>query len=355
VRHPRVAIVAPSLDIVGGQGVQARALAEALRGDGWSVDFIPVNPTFPRGLRWVRRHRGVRTVLNQALYVPSLARLRRADVVHVFSASYWSFLLAPVPAMLAARLGGARVVLNYHSGEAEDHLGRWGALVHPWLRLADTLVVPSAYLRDVFARHGLAARVIPNIVDLERFRHRERSPLRPRLVSSRNLEPYYRVDATLDAFALLSARHPDATLMVAGSGSLEASLRDRARALGDGRIRFVGRVEPPAMPALYDAADIFVNASVLDNQPVSILEAFASGLPVVSTPVGAIGDLVRDGETGLLVPPLDPAAMAKAVERLLEDDDLARDLARRARAQAEAFTWPRVRPQWHAVYTERAA
>ncbi|HEV8614012.1 MAG TPA: glycosyltransferase family 4 protein [Methylomirabilota bacterium] len=353
--RPRIVIVAPSLDILGGQGVQAQALADGLRADGLSVDFLAVNPPVPRGLGWVRRHRGVRTLLNEALYVPTLRRLRRGDVVHVFSASYWSFLLAPVPAMLAARLAGAHVVLNYHSGEAEDHLGRWGALVHPWLRLAHEIVVPSTYLRDVFARHGYRTRVIPNVVSLDRFRYRERSPLRPRLVSSRNLEDYYRVDTTLEAFALVATRYREATLTIAGYGSREASLRRLARSLGCEGVRFVGRVEPSAMPRLYDEADVFLNASVLDNQPVSILEAFASGLPVVSTPTGAIASMVRDGETGLVVPPDDPPAMAKAVLRLLEDDDLAREVARRAREETEAFTWARVRRQWADVYARPTA
>ena len=130
-------------------------------------------------------------MVNQALYLRSLVRLRNADVVHVFSASYWSFLLGPVPAMLAARLFGKRVLLNYHSGEAEDHLARWGIFVHPWLRFAHEIVVPSQYLRDVFARYGYRSRVVPNVVDLSRFRYRERIALRPRLLSTRNLESHY--------------------------------------------------------------------------------------------------------------------------------------------------------------------
>ena len=143
----RIAVVAPTLEILGGQGVQARALVDGLRSDGWDVRLIPINPSFPPGLRWIRRRRYLRTILNQVLYLPGLYRLVRADIVHVFSASYWSFLLAPAPALLAARLLGKRVVLHYHSGEADDHLGRWGRLVHPWLRLAHEIVVPSDYLR----------------------------------------------------------------------------------------------------------------------------------------------------------------------------------------------------------------
>lgn len=353
--RPRVAVVAASLDILGGQGIQAHILAAELQKDGYDVTFIPINPRFPRGLRWLRRYPYARTLLNQALYLPSLLRLRRADMAHVFSASYWSFLLSPAPAILAARCLGKRVVLNYHSGEAEDHLERWGIFVHPWLRSVDEIVVPSEYLRTVFARHGYPARVIRNVVDTPSLRYQERTRLRPRLLSTRNLEPHYRVDNTLEAFALLKARYPEATLAVAGYGSEEGRLRRLAASLGTDGIRFAGRVEPPAMPRLYEEADIFVNSSEVDNQPVSVLEAFAAGLPVVSTGTGDIAAMVRDGETGLLVPPGDPAAMASAVGSLLDNPDRALFISRRAREEVEKYTWSQVREEWAAVYSRRAA
>lgn len=353
--RPRVAVVAASLDILGGQGIQAHILAAELQKDGYDVTFIPINPRFPRGLRWLRRYPYARTLLNQALYLPSLLRLRRADMAHVFSASYWSFLLSPAPAILAARCLGKRVVLNYHSGEAEDHLERWGIFVHPWLRSVDEIVVPSEYLRTVFARHGYPARVIRNVVDTPSLRYQERTRLRPRLLSTRNLEPHYRVDNTLEAFALLKARYPEATLAVAGYGSEEGRLRRLAASLGTDGIRFAGRVEPPAMPRLYEEADIFVNSSEVDNQPVSVLEAFAAGLPVVSTGTGDIAAMVRDGETGLLVPPGDPAAMASAVGSLLDNPDRALFISRRAREEVEKYTWSQVREEWAAVYSGRAA
>jgi glycosyltransferase involved in cell wall biosynthesis len=348
----RIALVAASLDILGGQGVQARALAEDLTADGHDVTFIPVNPRFPSRLEWIRRFRGVRTIVNESLYAPSLARLRNVDVVHVFSASYWSFVLAPLLAIVVARGFGKRVILNYHSGEAEDHLARWGALVHPWLRMADEIVVPSEYLREVFARYGYVARVIRNVVDTTRFQYRERDPLGPHLLSSRNLEPHYGVDVVIRAFALLKARYPYATLAVAGLGSQETALRELAASLGVDGIRFVGRQEPPEMAALYSRAHIFLNASTIDNQPVSILEAFSSGLPVVSTPTGDIRNMIVGGETGLLVPESDPQALAGAVIQLLQDPNRARSMARRARDEVERFTWPQVRHAWAAVYEQ---
>ena len=348
--RPRVAVVAASLDIVGGQGVQARSLVDALRSDGYAVTFLAINPRFPRGLGWLRNVRYLRTCANQMIYLPSLARLASVDVVHVFSASYWSFLLAPVPAMIAARGLKKRVVLHYHSGEADDHLSNWGHLVHPWLRLADEIVVPSEYLRTVFARHGCRSRVIANVVDLSRFQYRERAPLRPRLLSTRNLEPYYQVDVILEAFARFKAMEPAATLTVAGFGSEESRLRRRAEVIAGDAIRFVGKVDPERMPALYAEADIFLNASVVDNQPVSILEALSAGLPVVSTRAGDIPFMVRHGETGLLVPPSDPQALADAVAVLWRDPDRARHMARQARRDVAKHTWSAVRDAWAEAY-----
>lgn len=342
-------LVAASLDILGGHGVQARALIEGLRGDGYTVGFIPINPRFPRGLRWIRRYPYVRTILNEAVYLPSLLRLGRADVAHLFSASYWSFLLAPAPAMVAARTLGTRIVLHYHSGEADDHLTRWGSLVHPWLRLAHEIVVPSEYLRDVFARYGYGVRVIRNVVDTSRFRYRERMPLRPRLLSVRNFESHYGVDTVLRAFALVRAQYPDATLTVAGSGSEQSRLHELARSLGISPT-FVGRAEPETMPALYDQADIFLNASVVDNQPVSLLEAFAAGLPIVSTGTGDIPAMVRHGALGSIVRQGDPVAMTKAVVSLLENPRRALSMTRDARQEVERYTWPFVREHWARAY-----
>jgi len=219
--------------------------------------------------------------------------------------------------------------------------------------LPHAIVVPSEYLKNVFERHGYLPRVIPNVVDLSRFRYRERASPGPRFLCARTLDPYYRVDLTLRAFALLKERFPDATLSITGGGTEEGRLRRLAASLGLGGVRFLGPVDPMWMPAVYDGADIFLNASVLDNQPVSVLEAFACGLPVVSTGCGDLAALARHGETGLVVPPEDPAAMAEAATRLLKDPEAAVRMARRAREVAEEHSWPQVREAWAQVYTGR--
>lgn len=348
----RIAVVAPSNRRIGGQALHASALVESLRTTGYEAQLMPIDPQRPRWLAWTERVPYLRTLINQALYWPSLLRLRRADVVQASSASYWSFLLAPVPAMLVGRLFGKPVILNYHSGEAADHLTHWGRLVHPWLTLADEIVVPSVYLQSVFASHGYRSRVIHNTVDTSRFTYRSRNPLRPRLLSIRTFEWYYGVDYTVRAFALVKRSYPEATLDIAGTGSQEGRLRDLAASLKLDGIRFLGAVSADGMPAVLDQADILLNSSLVDNQPLSILEAMASGLAVVTTGVGDIVNMVEDGTTGTIVPQRNPEAMADAVRSLLKEPDRARDMAGRAYARLDRYAWSTVGGRWAALYDD---
>jgi glycosyltransferase involved in cell wall biosynthesis len=345
-----IALIAPSMDILGGQGVQADALAGALEKEGFHVEFIPINPRFPAGMAWIRRIRFLRTCVNQLFYLTSLFRLRKADVVHIFSASYWSFLLGQAPAILVASWFNKHIILNYHSGEADDHLQNWGRWVHPWLRMVDEIVVPSKYLEQVFARHGYRSTVINNMVTIANFHYRRRTFSQPVLLSVRNLESLYRIENTLQAFAKVREKKPDATLIIAGYGSQEQSLKQWVHSHNLKGVTFVGRVEPEFIPALYDSADIFLNSSVIDNQPVSILEAFAAGTPVVSTPSGDISAMVRHQETGILVPHDDAEAMSEAVLWLLENETQAAMMTVKAREEVRKYTWPCVRDEWTSLF-----
>jgi glycosyltransferase involved in cell wall biosynthesis len=346
-----VAIVAPSLAILGGQAVQARRLIDAWKNDrdvhAW---LVPINPQ-PRGwLQPLMKVKFVRTVLTQLMYWPLLVReLARADLVHVFSASYASFLLAPLPAVLIARLLGKRVLLNYHSGEAPDHLRR-SRLARRILRSVDLNIVPSRFLQDVFDSNGIASRVIPNIIDRTQFRFRLRDHLLPRIISTRNLEPLYNVACTVRAFARVQRRYPDASLILVGGGSEESPLLRLVENLGLRNVTFVGRVPPDEIWRLYDQADIYVQTPNIDNMPLSIVEAYASGLPVVSTEAGGVPSMLTDGTHGLLAPLDDDERVATHIERLLADPALGPRLTRAAFKLTDNLSWDRVREQWIAAY-----
>src|SRR5262245_54817441 len=264
----RVLIVAAPPDWIGGQAVQAARLLEGLaREPGVEAELLPIRPRLPGALQLLREIKYVRTVVYTIAYVALLLlRLPRFDVAHVFAASYFSFVIAPAPAVLIAKLYGTPVLLNYHGGEAEDHLRRWPRSTRLIFRLADRVVTPSRYLVGVFARFGIEAEAVSNTAPLERFAFRERRPLRPTLLSNRSLESHYNVGDTLRAFALVERRVPDARLIVAGDGNERARLHVLAAELGLKRVEFVGAAPPDRMPELYGRADIFVNSSLVDNR-----------------------------------------------------------------------------------------
>lgn len=352
-RRLRVCLVGPSLDILGGQAVQLERLRAGLADSTLvEVGFLPVNPRLPGPFRQLQRLKFVRTVVTSVAYLWSLLRhVGKYDVVHAFSASYWSYVLAPLPALLVGRLYRKGVILNYHSGEAEDHLRRWRHSAVPTMRLAHAIVVPSGYLVAPFARYGLAARAVLNFVELGQIPFRCRVTPRPICLSNRNLEPLYNVASTLRAFAILQREVPDAALIVAGDGTARASLEALAVELQLRQVEFVGRTPHEQMGALYDRADIYLNSSNIDNMPLSILEAFAAGLPVVTTDAGGIPFVVRDRENGLMVPRDDHVAMAASIVRLLREPSLAARLASTARDEClSKYVWPAVRGEWERVY-----
>jgi glycosyltransferase involved in cell wall biosynthesis len=350
----RILLVAPSLDILGGQSRQAVRLMEGLKREpGLEIGFLPHNPRLPGILRNLQSIKYVRTIVTTLLYVALLLwRVRRYDIIHIFCASYYSYSLSAIPALAMARLYGRKSILNYRSGEAEDHLENWRTAI-PTIRWATEVVVPSGYLVDVFARHGLRARAINNIVELERFSFRERNPLRPIFLTSRLLEPLYNVACVLRAFGIIQERHPEARLTVAADGWLRNYLEALARGLKLRNCKFIGFVAFDEMPALYDSADIYLSATNIDNMPSSLTESMASGLNVVTTDGGgAIPYIMTNEVSGLIVDRDDHQALAAGAIRLLKDGELAIKLARNAHEASKKFTWPHIRDEWLKIYRE---
>jgi len=200
----------------------------------------------------------------------------------------------------------------------------------------------------------LAAESIYNVVELDLFPFRERSSVRPAFLTNRHHEALYNVPCALRAFALIQQQRPDATLIVAGDGTQRAQLESLADELRLQNVQFVGRVSTAEMARLHATSDVCLNASNIDNMPVSIIECLSSGLPVVTTDAGGIPYIVQDGDTALIVRRDDPAAMAAAALRLLNEPGLAARLGRNGREACRKFRWSEVRDRWRETYLSLA-
>ncbi|MCP4164804.1 MAG: glycosyltransferase family 4 protein [Chloroflexi bacterium] len=342
-----IAIVGPFPPRPGGVSVQCESLARQLISAGARV--TRVNTDIPL-LR--RRGKGGRLLLPFAQVPQVLRELHRTrrqwQVMHVHAASWWGFMPAVVG--LVARRWQKRLVLTYHGGAAADFMQRWAWLATPVLKRYDAVLTLTATQARIFIGYGVAVEVVPNIVPVEDFIYRERGALEPKILWLRQLESRYRPADALAVLALVQQAYPAATLTMAGGGSLADELQAQAEDQHLPGVTFLGHLPPATIADTYNASDIFLNTSAIDNLPLTLIEAGASGLPIVSTDAGAISDLITHEENGLLSPVADVHGLADAIITLLEDPTLAQRLSVAAHNNAQRFSWQEVAPQLVCAY-----
>lgn len=351
----RIALVGPLPPPSGGMANQTLQLAKLLREEGATVELIQVNR--PYNPRWIAKVQGVRAFFRLVPYLIQLWQsANNVDLYHVMANSGWSWHLFAAPAIWIARIRRKPVVIHYHGGEADSFFEKAHRWIKPSLRCADAIIVPSGFLEAVFGKYGFLVDIVPNIANLTRFTPdtsftaSERNPF-PCILVARNLEPIYDNASALRAFHLVRKTLPGARLIVAGSGPEQKALKELAikLKLAD-TVTFTGRVDNQDMPSLYRSADVMINPSLADNMPLSILEALASGIVVVSTNVGGVPYLVEHGKTALLVPAQDPAAMADAILAVLIDPAIAKHLREAGMESVQQYAWAKVRDRLLHVY-----
>ncbi len=349
----KVLIVAPELPLVGGQAIQAQRLLRKFQKEAnLQVDFQPINPQFFSGLQKIKF---LRTILTSIKYIfDLLRRVPKYDVIHIFSASYFSFLLAPTPAILISKLFRKKTILNYRSGEAEDHLQTWKRTAIPITKIVDKIIAPSEYLVDVFAKFDLKGESVFNFVEDDKFIFHDRKQLKPVFLSNRNFDELYNVGCVLRAFGVIQKVYSDAKLIVIGDGAEKAKLHKMAKELQLRHVEFRGRVSQEEMCKAYNECDIYLNSPNIDNMPNSIIEAFACGLPIVSTNAGGIPYIVEDDKTGLLVNINDHKMLAEKALELLKDGNKAQTLISNAKIESKKYTWESVRMGWVELYENLA-
>ncbi|MBO3699072.1 glycosyltransferase family 4 protein [Roseivirga sp. E12] len=246
-----------------------------------------------------------------------------------------------------------------HGGELPKRLNKSPKLITKYLREAFKVVCPSDYLKTEMKKvhSGINYEVVPNPIDLSDYRFKRPSKFvfvdgRIKLLWVRSFHKIYNpMLAVRVLHELVAGGYKQAELCMVGpdkDGS-QSQVEELAKELGvEDHLRITGKLTKKEWVLLANEYDVFINTTNVDNSPVSVIEAMALGLPVISTNVGGIPHILDSNKNAILVEPNNTHAFVYAIERL-NDDDFVQQLSENARTTAEGYSWDRIRPQWLSI------
>ncbi|HAX98286.1 MAG TPA: glycosyl transferase family 1 [Candidatus Atribacteria bacterium] len=248
-------------------------------------------------------------------------------------------------------------ILTLHGGNLPNFAHSHPFIVRKLFSWSNEIYSPSPYLKGKLSSFYPNIKIIPNPIEIDRYSFRLRKQISPKLIWLRAFHEIYNpslvpkilsilVNNELNGFEILMVG-PDK-----GEGSLQRMIVLAEKLKVDQYIKIVPGIPKDQVPLYLNQGDVFINTTNVDNTPVSVIEAMASGLCIVSTNVGGIPYLLEHEFDALLVPPDDKEAMAAAILRLLNEPELAPRLSTNARKKAEHFDWSIVLPQWEKLFEE---
>jgi glycosyltransferase involved in cell wall biosynthesis len=331
----RIALVGNFNPPDSGVCYQVEVLLDAFRTEG--AEVIPITYVQNRYLRPLNTLRLL------------IQKRRQYDVICAQGFSYGNWINGAI-AILSALAVRRPIAMVYRGGGFAEFVSRYPMLVLPLLRRVDRLIVPSGYLVEQFRQCRLDADIIPNVIEMDAWPYRRRDQLAPRLLWVRHLRAGYNPLMAVDVLQQVQQRYPGAILRMAGDGGMKDEIAAYATERGVQGVELLGHLPLRDLLRHYAECDIFINTTNYDNHPRSVLEAMASGLPVVSTDVGGLPHLIEHRRTGLLGPPSDAETMTRSVCELLERPDLVQALTDAARDMVRSFSWQSSRHKWHEVF-----
>jgi glycosyltransferase involved in cell wall biosynthesis len=244
-------------------------------------------------------------------------------------------------------------ILTLHSGKLPEFAAQWPGRVRRLLRPATVVTTPSYYLLDKMSAYRTELQLLPNAIDLNKYSFRVRNEPRPSLIWLRAFHHVYNPQLVPRVLAVLTSKFSDTQITMIGpdkgDGSLQSTKQAAMELKVSNRLVITGGIPKAEVPRMISAGDIFLNTTNEDNTPISVMEAMACGLCVVSTNVGGVPYLLNHEQDALLVPPENPEAMAAAVSRILTEPSLAEQLSCNARKKAEQFDWSVILPKWETL------
>jgi len=248
-----------------------------------------------------------------------------------------------------SRLFNLKYIPILHGGNLPERLMNSRKMSSLIFKYSYKNVAPSNYLKDAFEKKGYETTFIPNVLELNNYKFKKRESFSPHLLYVRAFDKIYNPQMAVYVLSELLKKHPSAKLCMVGpdkDGSLQ-ECKELALTLRVSEfIEFKGLLSKTEWHKLSKEFDIFINTTNLDNTPVSVMEAMALGLVVVSTNVGGIPYLINNGVDGVLVAPNNVDEMTSVIENTIINTELTQQLILNARKKVESFDWSTVKQSW---------
>lgn len=270
------------------------------------------------------------------------------DVVIIQFYSGNSFIWQYIATQIAA-LFNKKIVMTVHGGAVPAKLeSAKGPRYRALLSKADLITAPSTFMQQALKKHGLDSVLIENIIELSDYRFSDKTQMRPRILWMRAFSDIYNPLMAVRVLNIIKQRYADVRMVMAGPdlGMLQQT-KELSVNLGlEENIDFVGFINNQQKNELAADCDIYISTNRIDNAPVSFLEMWAMGLPVVSADVGGVPYLLSQGETGMIAKDDDANSMAEAITLLIENQELSRSIIHNARMKVAAYDEANVYGKW---------
>lgn len=271
----------------------------------------------------------------------------KVDYVLIDTYSTYNFWYAFIISQLC-RFYSIKYIPILHGGDLPNRLIHSPILSKMIFKYAYMNIAPSEYLYEAFKNRGYAELIcIPNTVEIQNYTFKRRVSCEPNLFWVRSLHPIYNPEMALSVLAEIKNEFPNAKLCMVGpdKGNMKPNLKKIAN-LKNLNVEFAGKLSKNKWVKYSEQYDIFLNTTHYDNTPVSVIEAMALGLPVISTNVGGIPFLLKDRETAMLVADNDINAMSRSIKELINNDELRNKLVVNAHDLVQQFDWNLVKNKW---------
>lgn len=331
----KVLLVANYKGIIGGISGAVYNIVNKLKEEDITAEIFNTNVSFIKRL---------------LIIFPLIRKAKQFDIVHIHGCSNLGFFPILVGVFVSKIVVKKKAIITYHGGGAELFLKRHHLLVKRIMDKVDHVTVMSGFLQNVFSRFNIKTTILPNIIDVEVKDCQSVDFSSVRLISIRSLSKLYNIDDIIKAFEITKRTFKDAELTIVGNGPMSKKLKKHCEEYGLSRVKFIGKIPNDQIPSFLCESNILISVPSLDNQPLSVLEGFAAGIPVISSKVGGILDMINDGENGFLVDVHSPDQIADKIKWIIDNPDKTRKIVENARTKLDQYRWESVREKLLNIY-----